>query len=122
MNLGEFKAWFEGFTENMKQPPSAKAWARIKERVGEITEKPTEIKWIYGGYGIHYWPIYQNGAVTLCQNNTSGSTYQATAGNATDRTLTATANQISVSRPFNTSDVFTALGKVDALALQKHYD
>ncbi len=32
----EFKAWFEGFTEAMDKLPTAKQWARIKERVSEI--------------------------------------------------------------------------------------
>lgn len=36
MMLSEFKAWFEGFTENMDGPPSADQWKRIKKRVKEI--------------------------------------------------------------------------------------
>lgn len=36
MKLNEFKAWFEGFTEDMERAPTAKQWKRIKERVGEI--------------------------------------------------------------------------------------
>lgn len=36
MNLSEFKAWFEGFTEDMDGPPNAKQWKRIKARVKEI--------------------------------------------------------------------------------------
>lgn len=46
MNLSEFKAWFEGFTEAMDKPPTAKQWKRIKERVDEITSDPTP------------WPIF----------------------------------------------------------------
>lgn len=46
MNLSEFKAWFEGFTEDMKGTPNSKQWKRIQERVAEITEDPTP------------WPIY----------------------------------------------------------------
>jgi len=41
MNLAEFKAWFEGFTEAMDGPPSEKAWERIKARVKEIDGRPT---------------------------------------------------------------------------------
>lgn len=46
MNLSEFKAWFEGFTENMDGEPNAKQWKRIKARVAEITPDPTP------------WPVY----------------------------------------------------------------
>ena len=36
MTPTEFKAWFDGFTENIKGVPSAKQWERIKERVKEV--------------------------------------------------------------------------------------
>lgn len=40
MTLAEFKAWFEGFTEDMDGPPNAKQFKRIKAKVGEITGAP----------------------------------------------------------------------------------
>lgn len=43
MTLSEFKAWFEGFTENMDGPPSADQWKRIKKRVKEIDWTPRHI-------------------------------------------------------------------------------
>ena len=43
MTLSEFKAWFEGFTENMDGPPSVKQWKRIQKRVGEITSQPVSV-------------------------------------------------------------------------------
>ena len=36
MTLSEFKAWFEGFTEDMDARPTEKQWKRIKARVKEI--------------------------------------------------------------------------------------
>ncbi len=36
MTLQEFKAWFDGFTENIGEAPTKKQWARIKARVNEI--------------------------------------------------------------------------------------
>jgi len=36
MTLTEFKAWFDGYTEDMGGVPSAKQWKRIKEVVGDI--------------------------------------------------------------------------------------
>mgnify|MGYP001599249857 CR=1 FL=1 len=37
MHLSEFKAWFDGFTEEMDGTPTPKQWKKIKERVKEIT-------------------------------------------------------------------------------------
>lgn len=46
MNLSEFRAWFEGFTENLDGTPNDKQWKRIKKRVSEITPDPTP------------WPVF----------------------------------------------------------------
>jgi len=43
MTLSEFKAWFEGFTENMEGPPNKKQWARIQKRVEQITANPVSV-------------------------------------------------------------------------------
>lgn len=40
MNLAEFKAWFAGYTENMGDRPTREQWARIKERMEEIDDRP----------------------------------------------------------------------------------
>lgn len=40
MTLSEFKAWFDGYTEDMKDAPSKKQWERIKARVSEIDGSP----------------------------------------------------------------------------------
>jgi hypothetical protein len=37
MTLSEFKAWFEGFTEDMDGAPNEKQWKRIKARVKDIS-------------------------------------------------------------------------------------
>lgn len=41
MDLSEFQAWFDDYTEEMKGPPSKEQWAKIKKRVAEITPDPT---------------------------------------------------------------------------------
>ena len=59
MNLSEFKAWFEGFTEDMDGPPNAKQWKKIKARVSEITPDPTPMPVIVDRYIRPlqpYWP------------------------------------------------------------------
>ena len=40
MQLSEFKAWFEGFTEGMDGPPNEKQWARIQAKIKEIDGAP----------------------------------------------------------------------------------
>lgn len=49
----EFKAWFEGYTENIKGAPTQKQWARIQERVGQIDGTPLKQEVIH-----RYWPWY----------------------------------------------------------------
>lgn len=55
MQLSEFKAWFEGYTESMKGTPTEKQWARIKERIAEIDGKPVTERVFVD----RYWPSYQ---------------------------------------------------------------
>jgi hypothetical protein len=49
MTLSEFKAWFEGFTENLDGPPNKKQWERIQKRVKQIRSDPSPVvveKWL----------------------------------------------------------------------------
>ena len=48
MTLGEFKAWFEGFTENISGRPNEKQWKRICKLVKDIDEEQTP------------WPIFMD--------------------------------------------------------------
>jgi len=40
MNLQEFKAWFEGFSENMTGVPNKTQWEKIKAKIATIEDKP----------------------------------------------------------------------------------
>lgn len=40
MNLNEFKAWFEGFCENIEHLPGESQWKRIVEKVVKIEDAP----------------------------------------------------------------------------------
>lgn len=74
MNLSEFKAWFEGFTENISGQPSKKQWARIQERVGEITSEPTSYPVFVDRYVRPYQPWW--GTYTLrYQSSSTAPTY-----------------------------------------------
>ena len=52
MHATEFKAWFDGFTEAMDGPPSAKQWERVRAMVGDIDGIGTP-RDIFQG---RYWP------------------------------------------------------------------
>lgn len=54
----EFKQWFSGFMEGIgDKVPTAKQWAKIKERVGQITGTPV----VYQTFYERYWHPYYNG-------------------------------------------------------------
>lgn len=70
MTLQEFKAWFEGFTEELRGVPSVKQWNRINNRIKEIsiTETTQTVfvdkywnKQLYGPIEINSHPFYNNG-------------------------------------------------------------
>lgn len=48
----EFKAWFEGFSENMKGPPTKQQWERIQKKVKEISSHPS---WYWSYYPSYPW-------------------------------------------------------------------
>lgn len=101
MNLSEFKAWFEGFTENLEGQPNAKQWARIKKRVGEITADSTPYPVFVERYYRPYQPYWWQGTTgvpvvpILATNNASqmnlagGTARFAEAGRAEAMQITA---------------------------------
>ena len=44
MQVSGFKAWFEGFTEDMVARPTETQWARIKAKVEEIVGTETVVQ------------------------------------------------------------------------------
>ena len=71
MNLQEFKAWFEGFTESLECCPNEKQWNRIKARVSEIDGKEiTERVYINRYYPYtHYYPYYYSQQPSVYENS-----------------------------------------------------
>ena len=91
MTLSEFRAWFEGFTENMDGPPNKKQWDRIQKRVKQIKSNPAPIvveKWLR--------PYYDR---VWCYNGT-------------DATPRFAANTCVTE-----NDAYVRLGKADALQI-----
>lgn len=65
MTLAEFKAWFEGFTEDMDDAPNEKQWERIKARIKDI-DGVAVTREVY--VDRHWWPTrysppWNNGVV-----------------------------------------------------------
>ena len=55
MNLPEFKAWFEGFTESLTAAPNAQQWTRIKEKIGKIKDEPPTSRTVFVDYYERPW-------------------------------------------------------------------
>ena len=55
MNLSEFKAWFEGFTEGLEGPPDTKQWARIQEKIGKIKDAPPTERTVFVDHWARPW-------------------------------------------------------------------
>lgn len=87
MTNAEFKAWFDGFSENIGESPSVLQWTRIKTRIAEIDDKPvTERVFVdryWPGYyqqAWHYPPRYTLGGYG---GSLQGGTYTTSAVGAT---------------------------------------
>ncbi len=83
MTLNEFKSWFEGFTENIRDLPSKKQWARIQERLedvdGEITTYPVYIDQYWRYAQPYYYGV--NGHITDGTTTTTSANAQTSASN-----------------------------------------
>ena len=116
MTPQEFKAWFDGFTENCDGPPNEKQWDRIKARVAEINgvsiTYPVYVDRYYPSYPPRYWysttPNYLGGA--QCISNTFG----AQLGNSQTAGIQGSLNQMAVSNNFDSTAAMYATGRADA--------
>lgn len=113
MKLDEFKAWFEGFTEDMDRAPTAKQWKRIKERVAEIDGVAIS----YPVYVERYWPaprpwyMYPTWSSAGCTSNTVLLSSNLTgAVNSYSQCVDGQASSI----PFDGVSAMFAAGKAEA--------
>lgn len=81
MHLSEFKAWFEGFTEDMDGRPNEKQWTKIQKRVKEITADYTPTPVFIEKYVLPYYPYYPHwsSGIALCQNTSNAQAIAQTA-------------------------------------------
>ena len=83
MTPQEFKAWFDGFTEQMEKAPTAKQWERIKERVKEIDGTPVTERvfidryWQYYPYSLPRYPHTIYTGVICTAGHSVGNSVQA---------------------------------------------
>ena len=114
MTPQEFKAWFDGFTENVDKQPTQKQWARIKERVAEIDGKPVTER-VYVDRYVNYPPVWYGyrpanypGFIT-CNNTTGVSTSEVKLSSSNSVGLN---NVVAVA--WNSEDAMFSLGKHEA--------
>jgi len=104
MTLSEFRAWFEGFTEEMDEAPSKKQWERIKKRVKEIDGTTTTER----VFVERYWPPRQQwfyGASTMLASQAAQQCYNSSMRGAAEK-YRSLAN-------FNSSAAMTDLGRAE---------
>jgi hypothetical protein len=100
MTLSEFRAWFEGFTEDMAGAPTEKQFKKIKARVSEITGTPVTERYFYD----HYWPRYVEPLRAWYSAGTSAG-------------MGLSAGSLTAQSAFSGSNAMAVLGKADALEL-----
>src|SRR5579864_8853520 len=102
MTLQEFKAWFDGFTEEMAGASNKKQWYRIKKRVKEIDGTAVS----YPVYVDRYVPYIRRYADYIPYWNAAGCNMTAAQGvNSRYDGHEATS--------FNSTSAMLALGKAD---------
>lgn len=105
MTLSEFKAWFEGFTEDMDTAPSEKQWDRIKTRVGEITGHAVS----YPVFVDRHWPY--NGPRWGLGQGASSTMVNGLVGDSA-------IYRHGLTQEFDSHTAMNALGRADAKAIQ----
>jgi hypothetical protein len=117
MTLSEFRAWFDGFTEDMAGPPNAKQWKRIQSRVKEITgaavSYPVYIdRYVRPHWDRPYWATYGNVGAVGAVSQSAGSLASGSASPRNDAAIHG-ARQTH----FNSHKAMNDLGRLDAVAL-----
>lgn len=84
MTLQEFKAWFDGFIENIPKQPTLKQWARIKERVSEIDGVAVTERVYIDRWWQPFRPFYYSNGLAAFSDTTS---YQSLGGISSDTVL-----------------------------------
>lgn len=109
MNLQEFKAWFEGFTENLDGPPSERQWKRIVEKIGKIADAPPVPVRVFHD---HYYKPWARWYGPMYATNSPG-----TCG-AVGQQLDASAVETAITETFDSGAAFKQLGRAEASSIR----
>jgi hypothetical protein len=118
MTPSEFRAWFEGFTEDMTGAPNKKQWERIKDRVGEITGQTVSYPVYIDRYVAPvrpYWDRVWCGVGGSVLGSAGGGIALA-AGNTGAQGLSRNASFDQSN--YNSHDAMNAVGRAEALAMK----
>ena len=119
MKSSEFKAWFDGFSENIDGQPNAKQWKRIKARVEDIDGEsitPTVIREYVDRYlprPYRSWPYWSEPYITYknpsfsCGNNVA----------SVSDTLLSVENAPNFTDNFTVTSCLAAMGAEEATRL-----
>lgn len=110
MNLQEFKAWFEGYTEQMPGRPSEDQWDRIKARIKEIDGSTTTEKIFVDRYlpSVPLYGIFNGGSRGIPVPNWQGSHLQCY------NSSSHSGHSASEIPSWNSTNAFNTLGKAEA--------
>lgn len=128
MNLSEFKAWFEGFTENIDAAtPNAKQWKRIKEKISKIVDAPPVPQRVFHDHYYSPWRRFYEGPYLV--NAQIGLSAQAQSVNLSNlpqgkMQSSETFDQAELGRPvdgdvFDSGSAFRELGRAEARSMRK---
>jgi hypothetical protein len=119
MNLNEFKAWFEGFTENIGGTPTEVQWKRIQSKVKGISDSPTSWTFFVDRYSPYYHPHYHSpaGYQGALANSSAGMNAQMQ-----NWVSSSSLNQYQRESPFNAQAAFQDAGRAEAKAMREEDD
>ena len=121
MQVSEFKAWFEGFTESIEGLPNKKQWERVKEKVALVDGKSI----VYREYVDRWYsrPYYGSSWTTLSYNaadtncNGVGSS-QIMYSNSGVKTIAGVENYSMNEKNYDSHTAMYSLGKSEALEVE----
>jgi hypothetical protein len=130
MNLSEFKAWFEGFTEDMEGPPNKKQWARVQEKIEKIKDAPPVTQHVFHDYYYrpwrrwyevpYVWPTYTSTLQTPTAGDGTNNQQSGLSALAAIPQNSAVASN-AMPAEFDSGRAFRELGRAEARSMTKAY-
>lgn len=130
MNITEFKAWFEGFTDGIDSNPTEKQWEKIKAKVTEIKAEPTSplvIREYINSYRRHWNEPYWGNPFQPYATYLGGVGLSNSAGSTGPRNSAASLSAMYDAKPvegdiekdfgYINEATFRAMGAADAASL-----